>query len=372
MAETKPTHALTTPRYDGASLPNLVATLEERLVGSSPHKTLEPGIADLIPHGETYVLVIIDGLGVHQLDHPDATDIRSDRVATLDAPFPTTTTVSLACIATAQPPSQHGLLAYTLHLPEHEMVVNTIRWTTLWGEATKLDTNDFLPAPNTWERLKAGGVEAITVQPANFERSSLTRLLYRGCRFEPAHSEQEIVDATVELAAQPGRLIVTYIPHVDFAAHLYGQQHEKYADALSTASTIWSQLAARLPGTVTLVGTADHGHVDFAREKRFKIDRADHEGRVLFGDSRVMMVKGDGAAMAEGLPATWVPIDEMVHVWGPTPHHASFAERIPDGALVAEDGWVLLHRHANDKMLGNHGGTTPEEMHIPLLVRRAR
>ncbi len=360
---------LTCPRYDGASLPNLAATLEQRLVGGSPHPPLMDKIADRIPQGQTYVLVVMDGLGAHQLNHSAAADVATYGVVTLDAPFPTTTTVSLACLATGQPPSQHGLLGYTMHLPDHDVVVNTIRWTTLWGEATNIPTDDFLPGPNTWERIRAGGAEAITVQPAHFEGSSLSRLLYRGCRFEPAHSEQELIEATIQLAAEPGRLIVTYVPHVDFAAHVHGQDHPEYAAALRTVATIWSTLAARLPRTVVLLGTADHGHVDFPRDRQFRIDKADHEGRIFFGDGRAMMVKGDGAELATRLPATWFPIADVVDLWGPAPRHPLFLNRAPDGVLFADDGWLLLHRHANDRLIGNHGGLTPEEMGIPLLVR---
>ncbi|GBE25517.1 type I phosphodiesterase / nucleotide pyrophosphatase [bacterium BMS3Bbin02] len=366
--ETAPVHFVP-PRYDGASLPNLVATLEERLVGESPYPVLSAEIASRIPHGKTYVLVVMDGLGAHQLNHSAAADVAAHSVATLDAPFPTTTTVSLACLATAQPPSQHGLLGYTMHLPDHDMVVNTIRWTTLRGQATDIATDDFLPGPNTWERIRAGGSEAITVQPGHFAGSGLSRLLYRGCRFEPAQSDQELIEATMQLAVEPDRLIVVYVPHVDFAAHVHGQDHPEYAAALRTVATIWSTLAARLPHTVTLLGTADHGHIDFPRNRQFRIDAADHKDRIFYGDGRAMMVKGDGAQLATRVPATWIPISEMVDLWGPGPRHPLFTDRAPDGVLFADDGWLLLHRHANDRLIGNHGGMTPEEVGVPLLVR---
>jgi type I phosphodiesterase/nucleotide pyrophosphatase len=369
MSPDKTTIELVPPRYDGASLPNLIATLEERLTGRSPHPVLNKALAARIPEGQTYVLVVMDGLGSSQLEHPSADALLAHRVDTLDAPFPTTTTVSLACLATGQPPSQHGLLGYTMHLPNHDVVVNTIRWTTLWGQTTDISTDDFLPGPNTWERLRQHGVEAITVQPGNFEGTRLTRLLYRGCRFEPTQSMHELVDATVQLATNPGRLIVVYVPHVDFAAHVHGQHHPKYAAALTTVSTIWSHLVARLPPTVTLLGTADHGHVDFPPERQFKIAKADHEDRIFYGDGRAMMVKGDGAELASRLPATWVPTTDMVDLWGPAPRHREFTDRAPDGVLFADNGWLLLHRHSDDRMIGNHGGLTPEERNIPLLVR---
>ncbi len=93
-----------------------------------------------------------------------------------------------------------------------------------------------------------------------------------------------------------------------------------------------------------------------------------HHQPDFYGDGRVMFVKGDGAGLASGLPATWVPRREMEHWWGPGPHHPQFEERIPDGVLVADDDALLLHRFSNSRLIGNHGALTDAERRIPLLV----
>ncbi len=55
--------------------------------------------------------------------------------------------------------------------------------------------------------------------------------------------------------------------------------------------------------------------------------------------------------------------------WGPEPVDRAFAGRLPDGALVADDGHMVLHRFSDQRLIGNHGGLTPAELRIPLLVR---
>ncbi len=365
------TTSLTIPDYAGGSLVNLVAELEHRLVGSSAGPGLHPPLAGEIPEAATYVVVLLDGLGADQLSHPQAVTLAGALRATLDAPFPTTTTVSLATVATGLPPSQHGLLGYQLWMPEVGGVVNTIKWTTLWGDPLDVDTEPLLPAPNLWERLRAGGVEPVTVQPHGFATSPLTRLLYRGCRFEGISTVAELVAATVQLAAVPGRLILTYLPQVDFAAHVHGQRSQEYAAAVATVDHAWSALAARLPPGVVLVGTSDHGHVDFPKERQLRIPKAMHDDRRFYGDSRVMFVLGDGESIAKSMPATWLPGDEMETWWGPPPHHPAFAERRPDGVLVVDDDHVLLHKHSDERMTGHHGGLTAAERRIPLLVHAA-
>lgn len=356
------------PDYSGGSLVNLVAELERRLTGTAPSPRLHPPLADAIPDAETYVLFLFDGLGTNQLDHSAASSLRSSLRASIDAPFPATTTVSLATVATGLPPSQHGLLGYQLWLPEVDRVVNTIKWTTQWGEPVPYDTAPFLPSPNLWKRLSAAAAEPITVQPGDFAGSPLTSVLYRDCRVEPVFTTDEVIDATVQLAATPGRLIFSYLPHVDFAAHVGGQASSEYAAAVGTIDQVWDRVASRLPEGAAMVGTGDHGHIDFPKHRQIRIPNAEHADRVFYGDGRAMFVLGDGASLAAQLPATWYPLEAVADWWGPGPRHPAFAERAPDGVLVADDDALLLHRHSDDRMVGNHGALTDAERLIPLLV----
>ena len=359
---------ITLPDYDGGSLVNLMAELEHRLLGSARSPRLQPELGALIPKASTYVLCLFDGLGAGQLDHRAAEPLRDSMQATIDCAFPATTTVSLAVLATGLPPSQHGLLGYQSWLPELEVVANTIHWTTLWGEALDYDLESFLPKPNLAERLGAKGIEVMTIQPGNFLETNLTKVLFRGCRFEGIYSIGEWVDAVVQLAAQPNRLIVAYLPHVDVAAHISGQRSDDYVTALSAIATAWESMCNRLPTGAVAVGTADHGHMDFPPDRQFKIPREDHEGRIFFGDGRAMYVKGDGASLAQRIPATWIPVEEMIHWWGPQPRHPQLSDRLPDGVLIADADVLLLHRFSDTRMVGNHGALTDAERLIPLLV----
>ncbi len=361
-------HLLVPPAYDGGSLVDVVTELEGRLTGiGRRERGLRPELAALIPPARTYVIVVFDGLGAAQLDHARAADLRRDLRATVDAMFPTTTTVSLASVATGLPPAGHGLLGYQLWLPEVGQVVNTIKWTTLWGDPLPVATAGFLPVPNTWERLTAAGIESITVQPANFAGTPLTTALYRGCRFEPVGGVAEAVEATIQLAEAPGRLILTYLPQVDFAAHVHGQASKEYGAALGTVATAWSRLREGVPRDAVLVGTADHGHVDIPVHRRYRLPKELQADRILYGDSRVMFVLGDPID-DDAMPATWRPFADMSSWWGPPPKHEAFDERRPSGALIADAGHALLHRYSDARLVGHHGGLTTAERTVPLLV----
>lgn len=357
------------PAYGGRSLINLVAELEYRLTGSSVAPRLDPDLAESIDDFDTCVLVLFDGLGSHQLDHRDAAHLKAAHRGDIDAPFPYTTTVSLASIATGRPPSQHGLIAYQLWMEEVGAVVNTIHMRTMVGGPIDLDYEALLPAPNLWERLKEAGREPIAVQPGHFDRTPLTRALYRGARFEAYWSVDEAVEVTRDLASEPGRLILLYVPNVDFAAHVAGQTSREYAEAIQIVDSVWQRLSDQLPDTVCLIGTADHGHVDIPEERKIRISGDAHKDRTFYGVERAVFVKGEGESLARNIHATWLPRHALPELWGPGPNHAEFEARLPDGILFADDGYAVFHKNSNDRLIGYHGGLMLEERAVPLLVR---
>jgi hypothetical protein len=286
------------------------------------------------------------------------------RVGALDATFPTTTAVALASVATALAPAGHGLVSHFLHLGGDVGIVNALKWRTISGADAGIDTTSFLPE-TAWERLVAAGREPVTVQPGPFAGSPLSRLLYRGCRFEGVWTPDEWVDAVVDLVAVPGRLVFAYWPSIDVAAHEVGQHSPRYRAALAEADGLWSRLVARLPPGAVAVGTADHGHVDYGRDDKIEVDR---HGATVFGDPRSLFLRTDddrARRVAAGLPATLV--DDPRPFFGPGDHEA-LATRLPTHLVLADRGKLIIPSFMDDRLVGYHGGLEPEELEVPLLV----
>jgi hypothetical protein len=355
------------PDYDGGGLVNLIAELEFRLTGETPSRRLRTDLAARIPTARSYIFVLFDGLGDHQLGHPNAARLAANRVGAIDSSFSTQTTVNTSTLATGLPPSQHGLIAYQLRL--NDRVVNTIFWFDSQGQPVATDHGAFLPAPNLSERLAAAGAETIVVEPSAFVDSALEQVLYRGATIVPAENDAASIRIALDRAAQPGKLVAVYVPHVDAAAHAAGQESALYQEALGDASGIWEAIAAGLPPDTVAVGTADHGHVDIPLDNHHQLPVV--PGVTFYGDSRVVYVAGDtdgAATLAAELPVSWVSRSDMDDWWGPPPYHPEFERRRPDGALVADDGFALLFPGNDGPMIGQHGGLTEAELRIPILV----
>lgn len=362
------------PSYAGSNLVNLVAELERRLTGRSPSAGMRPELAALIPDARNYLLVVFDGLGAGQLSHPGARKMRASHRGNLEAPFPTTTTVGLSSIATGLTPLQHGVIGYRQWLPDLGKVVSLLRWTDLFGRKVHYDTASFLPAPNLWERLAARDVRGVVVQPAAFFDTPLSRMLYRGAQRRGYSSPGEVDPAFLVTPAKR-TLGLVYHHAVDVAAHEKGQQSTEYGWAMVTTDRLWGRLAARLPPDTVMVGASDHGHLDIPESGKIKPAKADTEGLRWWGDSRSLMIRGPQdriEALAALTDSEVIPVHRMRPWLGRGRPHPDLESRLPDALLLASDGTGIFPKGADTKKIGHHGGLTPAEVQIPLLVADGR
>jgi hypothetical protein len=313
------------------------------------------------------VVVLFDGLGVAQLGHPDGGPFREAAVGSLEAPFPTTTSVSLATVATGLPPSRHGQVAHLAWMEEVGRVVNTLKWVDLTGDPVELAYDRMLPGPNLWERLRAGGIEPITVQPGAFDGSPLSRVLYRGARFEGIWTVDEIVTATLQLAVEPGRLIFTYVPQVDYAGHVFGLGSGEFSEAMRLATGVWEGLRAGLPHGAVLIGTADHGLAEFPEPNKVPIRGKRYESLRFAGDSRGVQLWGDEALMRLLAEEVGGELADPLALIGPNPTPEA-RSRVGHRMLLPPDHLALLPRGFDKRLRCYHGGLSRAEVEVPLLV----
>ena len=353
------------PSYDGHGLVNLVAELEYRLTGSA----LSPRLVDpeRVPDGDTYILVVFDGLGVAQMAHPGAGIFRAATRGVLEAPFPTTTSVSLATMATGLPPSRHGLVGHLVWLEELGRVVNTLKWVTLTGDAVDYPYGQLLPMPNLWERLRSNGVEPITVQPGDFEGSPLSQALYRSARFEGVWEAGEMVRATTQLASEPGRLIFTYFPEVDYAAHVFGLDSSEFTRSVDEAADLWERIATGLPPGAVLLGTSDHGLAPFPDDKKLLVRGTAYSNLRFAGDSRGVQMWGDPDQMERLAAESGGELTNPADLVGPSPT-ATTKARLGERVLLPPDDLVVIPKGFDKRLACYHGGLSRAEVEIPLVV----
>ena len=340
------------------------------MVGRSPTVGLDSDLADTIPHRRNYLLLIVDGLGEHQLSHPNAEILRKAHRGTLKAPFPTTTTVGLSSVSTATTPLEHGVIGYKQWFPSLGQVGSVLSWSDLSGHRLRLDPAGFLPSPNLWERLLDRGTLPIVAQPAGFVNTPFSKMLYRGADVW-GYSTLTEINPAFYFTKSGATLAVVYYPFLDTAAHMKGQKSHEYAQALSGIGRLWARLRVSVPSDTTLLATADHGHCDIHPDRIVSAGRGITEGMRVWGDSRVLMFSSGPERttnLAVRTGGELVPTSRLRQWLGTGVPHPETDERLPKSTLLAPERTAIYLDGATAGMVGHHGGASPSEMLIPLLV----
>lgn len=401
------------PRYDGLSVANVPATVGSILgarVGTLP--PLDERLwRDLAGEGvDRVVLLILDAVGWLRFRQGMAADpatadwlqAAGAAVAPITAIFPSTTTATLTTLWTGTPPARHGILGYQLWLREYGIIGDMIGLSPaihgLGGslKSAGLDTATFLPVPRVVEQLAEDGVRSYIFIDRAIRNSGLSELHFRGATaFSGFAGLGDCMTLVCEqLERRPGEraLVAAYWDTVDTLTHLRGPAAAHWdAEWQVLMHAVRTQLVEQLSPAArrrTLLAiTADHGHNPLAAEREIAV--SDHPE--LWADL-LMPPTGDRRApylyvrrgRREAVRATIESrLGDAFHVldvevalaaglWGPGRPMPEAAHRIGDLALLARDGYSLMHRpSAPDRLLrGGHGSLWPDEALVPWIVVR--
>jgi Type I phosphodiesterase / nucleotide pyrophosphatase len=332
------------------------------------------------------VVVLVDGMGWHLLpelaaDAPLLASVLAGDAGRLDelaCTFPSTTPTSLASLATGVAPGQHGILGFTVKLPETDQVLNHIWW------RDDPPASQWQPIPTWFERLQWAGVGARAVLPAAFLGSGLTEAAYRGAEFQPASNDDDYAQLVIDqLRAAPG-LVYAYTAALDTAAHLFGVGSAEWHAAGVYLDVLLTRLVEALPPDAALLITAAHGGLNVPESQRIDLDadsRLSAGVRVVAGDPRVRYLHTEPGATSDVIAGWSELLDGRADVRSRDDAVAAglFGSVRPDhlariGDVVVSclgDTAVLASAHEPAEvaqLIGFHGAGDPVEMAIPLIT----
>jgi predicted AlkP superfamily pyrophosphatase or phosphodiesterase len=413
------------PDFAGRGLANVAPTLLRLLAPSAAPldlPSLEPGVLpESLTRGiKSVVLLVADGLGHVQLQREIAAGNAPnlgeflDRAAMggnenvsyapLTSVFPTTTVAALGSVNSGVTPSEHGLLSYTLYLPEFDMLAEMIRWGPLNRRISfadpefAIEPETFFWAETIYARLQAAGVRrTFAVNPNYFAGTALTRMLHQSATYSGYISTSSLQPIVSRLLAETDETtyVYAYWPTVDTIAHVLGPMTAEHSSEVAALDFQFGRLIKSLPrrGDTLLLLTADHGHVDTTPEQNVAFAEYPEllemlrvppagERRAVYLYTKPGLSSQVMAYVREHMPAVASPMlrDEAVKLglFGPGSLSARAAGRI---------GEVLLFPRGNFQMIspaetpdgavaprpfrGLHGGLRADEALVPLLAIRS-
>lgn len=361
------------PRYDSTALANLlpsvVACLDDEI----------PPIA--LPQAQQYVVMLIDGLGWHQLreyaEHAETMASLMERGQRLTSSVPSTTSTSLTSLGCGTTPGQHGVMGYSFYEPTVAQVINSLTW-----EGGPEDVGSFVQTPTVFQRMASRGRPSAAVTLGRFAGSALTRVAFAGTTLFPVLREGDLDEATtlITSALEEAEVVYLYERMLDADGHAHGAGSWQWLERLAAIDDYVAHLMDELPPSVCLLVTGDHGMINIPADERVIVE---DEPRLtgyshLGGEPRFRHVYGEDA---RALAWAWESVfGERAHIlrreeaieagwFGPSVSDLT-AARIGDVVAAMTGTWAAMSYSSPGEfsLVGMHGSLTAAEMEVPLLV----
>ncbi len=403
-----PKLGLPRPIYEGRSLVNVPSSIARavgaKIAGEPP---LAPPLdSDLDPFAGRraegpVVVLLVDGLGWRD---PDRTAERARagfpaawaaRARPITSVFPTTTTVVLTSLTSAEPPSRHGVVGHRMYLPAYGHVAEILRMSP-----RGVPDPDTLAGPEWSPSMVSGmptifrrGLPGVALTRSKFQPTAFTRMLYDGAEFVGFATGADFAYRLGELLRrpEPGPVIFAYWDDLDTVQHVHGPRAEFDAFEAGQLGRVLAsardRLAPDLARRTTVIITGDHGQVPITPSAEIAIDQHPEVVALLArpptGDRRAAFLtarSGRRAALEDALAAI-LPAGHRVvgmadalddGLFGPGPYHPEIAERLGDLLVLVPPPASITYRlpggMARDRFLaGGHGGLDPAELWVPLI-----
>ena len=328
-----------------------------------------------------YVVLVIDGLGSHNLEAhlghaPNIGRFWRNQKNTVRCEFPSTTVVSLTGLTTGLRSARHGLIGYNVPSPDRTELHNLL-------SGWEVDGND----PSMYKTYPTlSETYAISVvSPSIYRNTGFTSLTLPAGFF---HGADEIADRfkmAAEIAERDGGVVYLYVPELDQVGHRAGAGSPEWLSVLEEIDGAVRHLV-NLKRSIALL-TADHGMVNVDTDGQIYLETLDSLASTDFisgGDTRSSLIyvsqdqnttdlqlaslREKLAIELEGVAwcASWQELETSG--WVAT---GLQRDKQPDIVLLAKAAVTLYDRRTCKPrsllMKGHHGSITDAETQVPLI-----
>jgi len=379
------------PDYAGGGFLNLVASLVAARGGRPRHAPLAALPPEALAAPRNLVFLVVDGLGDRYLAaNGRGGALLAARRDSISAVFPSTTASAITTSFTGLSPAEHGLTGWFTYFGEAGCVAAPLPMRVRGAEAPLaargVSAAQLFPGGSYLDAIadRALVVSWDAIIESDYNRHHCGRAERR------AYGSLEGFVDQVVAAVQSGperKFVYAYWWQFDAVAHRFGVASAKALGHFRDVDRAFGALLERLAGTDTLVvATADHGFVDSAGNEALSLEDAPGLPALLrlplCGERRIAWCHVQPGRVREfaARAADWLgeradvrpSLELLEEGWlGPGAPHPRIRERIGDMALVMRGSNTVkdkVYGEAQFLHIGNHGGTSEDEMRIPLVV----
>ncbi len=343
-------------------------------------------MAEQMGCAEHCVFVLVDGLGMNLVERlPRDAFLRKHLVMELRAVFPSATAAALTTLATGLWPNQHAVPGWWTYLDERAITATMLPFVERFSGRSLSDfgvrSEDAYPVRSLVARYRS---EPRAYYPQPISGSVYSRYVTGGAEHVPYTSLAAAVENIIARVCQAAGRTYTYLyaPAVDALEHMLGPDSEPMRDLVLQIDHELEKLAGGLHGRGQLIVSADHGQTAVPLELSHALQKDDPLLALLVapptGEPRSPRFHVKPGARDEfaaqfrarfGARFNLLSTDEAeaLELYGPGTMSDLARRRVGDFVAIPEGCDVLLYT-GREPSGGDHGGLSPAEMRIPLVV----
>ncbi len=402
------------PCYDSYCFSNLPSTIEFLLTGTGSSALPGDVFGSLPTRYDKVVLFFIDAFGWRFFERYAQkysflkTIMSQGVVSKLTSQFPSTTAAHVTCIHTGLNVGQSGVYEWNYYEPLVDEIISPLPF-SFAGDKFLRDTikhmaispTQFFPRQTFYQRLHAQGIASHILQYHAYTPSTYSDIVFRGATVHPYNTLPEALTCITELlttTSETPAYYFLYFDRIDTACHNHGPHSWQFEEAveqclLSLEQIFYKNVHGKTANTLFMM-TADHGQVEVDPHNTYFLNReipgitrylkTNRRGTLLVpaGSARDMFLHvkeecldellGELRQRLKGRAEVYLTKDlQAQHFFGLQEPAQVFRERIGNVVVLPykyETVWWYEEGKFDMHFQGHHGGLTPEEMEIPLLL----
>jgi hypothetical protein len=259
----------------------------------------------------------------------------------------------------------------------------------------------FFPTQTFYQKLQTRGIASYVFQSQSYTPSTFSSIVYKGATLIPFKRLSEALANLVELViadTAPIAYYLLYYDKIDAICHTYGPNSPQFEETVdvflrSIEELFYTKLLGKVDQTL-LVLTADHGQVEVDPRRTYYLNKqgtpieqylqTNRRGKPLVpaGSARDMFLHVKEERLEEAMSLLQKQLVGRAEVYsteqliaqrffGLSQPSKEFLNRVGNVVILPyQDETVWWYEGGKFEMhfQGHHGGLTPEEMEIPLLL----
>jgi hypothetical protein len=401
------------PLYDSYCFAALPKTIEFLLTGEGQSALPSDTFGSLPTSYNKVILILFDAFGWRFFERYAEkyellqTILKHGVVSKMTSQFPSTTAAHVTCMHTGLDVGQSGVYEWNYYEPLVDEVITPLNFAYAGDKErdtlkrARIPAEAFFPRQTIYQKLQTRGIASYAFQHEAYTPSTFSNIVYKGATIIPYKRLSEALTHLAELViadAAPIAYYFLYFDRIDTICHTYGPNSQQFEETVAASlraleELFYKSLIGKVEHTL-LILTADHGQVEVDPGRTYYLNKqivdieqylqTNRRGKPLVpaGSARDMFLHVKEELLDKAVASLKKHLGGRAEVYrtqdlvaqrffGSAQPSREFMTRVGNVVILPyqyESAWWYEEGKFEMHFLGHHGGLTPEEMEIPLLL----